>query len=164
MEAGALLGTLDFVPPEQRKDATETDARSDLWSLGATLYHLVTGSRQIQSIWTMFRVRYVRLFQKDLNGNRMAVIRQPMNSVMLCVVMSLPLLPNLLRQVQLHQSQKSPSNRLQGNARSATHRTNQVVSSAVGAVSRYGFRACRAMRMSPSGRTSVENEVGIRRN
>jgi formylglycine-generating enzyme required for sulfatase activity/serine/threonine protein kinase len=41
--AGAVLGTLDFMPPEQRKDATLTDARSDLWSLAATLYQLVTG-------------------------------------------------------------------------------------------------------------------------
>ena len=40
---GAVLGTLDFMPPEQRKDAALTDARSDLWSLAATLYQLVTG-------------------------------------------------------------------------------------------------------------------------
>jgi formylglycine-generating enzyme required for sulfatase activity/tRNA A-37 threonylcarbamoyl transferase component Bud32 len=41
--AGAVLGTLDFMPPEQRRDAALTDARSDLWSLAATLYQLVTG-------------------------------------------------------------------------------------------------------------------------
>ena len=41
--AGAVLGTLDFMPPEQRKDAALTDARSDLWSLAATLYQMLTG-------------------------------------------------------------------------------------------------------------------------
>ena len=41
--AGAVLGTLDFMPPEQRRDATQTDNRSDLWALAATLYQLVTG-------------------------------------------------------------------------------------------------------------------------
>ena len=41
--AGAVLGTLDFMPPEQRKDAALTDNRSDLWSLAATLYQMVTG-------------------------------------------------------------------------------------------------------------------------
>ena len=41
--AGAVLGTLDFMPPEQRRDAAMTDARSDLWSLAATLYQMVTG-------------------------------------------------------------------------------------------------------------------------
>ena len=42
-QAGAVLGTLDFMPPEQKVDARQTDARSDLWSLGATLYQMVTG-------------------------------------------------------------------------------------------------------------------------
>jgi formylglycine-generating enzyme required for sulfatase activity/serine/threonine protein kinase len=41
--AGAVLGTLDFMPPEQRKDVSLTDSRSDLWSLAATLYQMVTG-------------------------------------------------------------------------------------------------------------------------
>ena len=41
--SGAILGTLDFMPPEQRRDATKADARSDLWSLAATLYQMVTG-------------------------------------------------------------------------------------------------------------------------
>lgn len=41
--AGAVLGTLDYMPPEQRLDATLTDARSDLWSLAATFYQMVTG-------------------------------------------------------------------------------------------------------------------------
>lgn len=41
--AGAVLGTLDFMPPEQRSDAALTDARSDLWSLAATFYQMVTG-------------------------------------------------------------------------------------------------------------------------
>jgi serine/threonine protein kinase len=38
-----VLGTLDFMPPEQRRDATQTDNRSDLWSLAATLYQMVSG-------------------------------------------------------------------------------------------------------------------------
>jgi serine/threonine protein kinase/formylglycine-generating enzyme required for sulfatase activity len=41
--AGAVLGTLDFMSPEQRRDVALTDSRSDLWSLAATLYQMVTG-------------------------------------------------------------------------------------------------------------------------
>ena len=41
--AGAVIGTPDFMPPEQHRDAAEVDSRSDLWSLAATLYQMVTG-------------------------------------------------------------------------------------------------------------------------
>jgi len=40
---GAVLGTPDFMPPEQRRDAGLVDHRSDLWSLAATIYQMVTG-------------------------------------------------------------------------------------------------------------------------
>ncbi|MDC3223735.1 protein kinase, partial [Mariniblastus sp.] len=40
---GTALGTLDFMPPEQRRDASAADHRSDLWSLAATIYQMVTG-------------------------------------------------------------------------------------------------------------------------
>jgi len=42
-QEGAVLGTIDFMPPEQRRDAALVDARSDLWALAATLYQMVTG-------------------------------------------------------------------------------------------------------------------------
>jgi serine/threonine protein kinase/DNA-directed RNA polymerase subunit RPC12/RpoP len=41
--AGSVLGTLDFMSPEQRLDIKLTDERSDLWSLAATFYQMVTG-------------------------------------------------------------------------------------------------------------------------
>ncbi|WP_417380111.1 protein kinase domain-containing protein [Gimesia sp.] len=41
--SGARLGSVDFVAPEQLADARNASVRSDIWSLGATLYQLVTG-------------------------------------------------------------------------------------------------------------------------
>lgn len=41
---GGTIGTPVYMAPEQMASACETDARSDLWSLGATLHALVTGT------------------------------------------------------------------------------------------------------------------------
>jgi serine/threonine protein kinase len=40
---GYILGTMDYIAPEQGTDATNVGPRSDLYSLGCTLYFTVTG-------------------------------------------------------------------------------------------------------------------------
>lgn len=42
-ETGAILGTLDFLAPEQAKSARQIDIRADLYSVGCTLVWLLTG-------------------------------------------------------------------------------------------------------------------------
>jgi serine/threonine protein kinase len=42
-KTGMLIGTLEYMPPEQVSDAKRADQRADVFSLGAVLYHCLTG-------------------------------------------------------------------------------------------------------------------------
>ncbi len=41
---GYTLGTMDFLPPEQAADAVSVSAETDIYSLGCSLYYVLTGS------------------------------------------------------------------------------------------------------------------------
>ena len=46
---GQMLGTPDYVAPEQISDARQADIRADIYSLGCTLYYLLTGGPPFQA-------------------------------------------------------------------------------------------------------------------
>ena len=45
----AVLGTPNYASPEQLRSSHKVDSRADIYSLGATLYHMLTGNRPFES-------------------------------------------------------------------------------------------------------------------
>jgi serine/threonine protein kinase len=58
---GHCLGTPEFMAPEQAEDSSRADHRSDLYSLGATLFHLLTGQLPVAGSSYLHRLKQLLL-------------------------------------------------------------------------------------------------------
>lgn len=52
------LGTQGYAAPEQYRGHGQTDTRTDIYCLGATLYHLLTGHNPSEPPYEMYPIRY----------------------------------------------------------------------------------------------------------
>lgn len=55
-QAGSIVGTVDYMSPEQAMNSREANHASDIYSLGATLYFLLTGHPMFESETLMSRL------------------------------------------------------------------------------------------------------------
>ena len=84
IEDTKCLGTQGYAAPEQYGGHGQTDARTDIYCLGATMYHLVTGHNPSHPPYEMYPIRYWN-----------------------------PMLSSGLEQIILKCTQKDPANRYQ---------------------------------------------------
>ena len=55
---GMMIGTPDYVAPEQIRDSRSADIRSDLYSLGCTFYHMLAGRPPFGGLDTMDKLHH----------------------------------------------------------------------------------------------------------
>ncbi len=83
---GAMLGTPAYVAPEQALDPSRADIRADVYSLGCTLYYLLTGEPPFQgrSLYGVLQAhqsteaRPLNLVRPEVPGELAAVVRKMM--------------------------------------------------------------------------------------
>ncbi|MBM4393055.1 MAG: serine/threonine protein kinase, partial [Deltaproteobacteria bacterium] len=62
----AIMGTLAYMPPEQRASAKRADARADLYASGASLFVLLTGEEPFDLYATEFHDRLFKAIPREL--------------------------------------------------------------------------------------------------
>jgi len=71
--AGLIVGTIDYLAPEQARDSAKADIRSDLYSLGCTLYEMLSGHPPFKGTVTELVFKHAEEMPEDIRAVSPAV-------------------------------------------------------------------------------------------
>ncbi len=113
-----FMGTVEYMSPEQIEDSERVDSRSDLYSLGATLFYLVTGRNMfdgdpLQIAWAQRNERPPALYdiRSDIDLRLDAVFQRLVAKQPESRIPSARALIEAIEQLGLHESRTSTDDR-----------------------------------------------------
>jgi serine/threonine protein kinase len=84
-QLGMMIGTPDYVSPEQIRDSHGADIRSDLYSLGCTLYHMLAGRPPFDGMSTVDKLWH----HQTVDPTPIEVVRPDVPAPMAAIVRTL---------------------------------------------------------------------------